>query len=443
MRAVLLAAGEGKRLRPYFDRPKPLVPLLGLPLITRNILALRECGIKEMVIITGCYGQEIKEHLGSGEKLGVKINYIHNSRWELGNGTSAHAFHQAYRPGEKFILLMADHIFQPDVLKTFIAAAQEIKENEILLAADKQLEKVHDLAECTKIKAEQEYALQLGKELSHFNAVDCGLFIGTGALLNALADAIAGQQYALTDAVNMLAKGRQVKLHFVSGRWVDVDDEASYKHCEKLLLQGLVPAKDGFISRVLNRKFSLRITKLLAATGITPNQITLCSFLLTLAAAASFAVGLPLYGGLLAQLSSIMDGVDGEIARLKFLSSRYGGLLDAILDRYGDFLLIIGMTYGWYCVTNSEAALLVGAAALTGAPMSMLFKEKFHALTGKPYLPESYDGLGRYLPANRDGRLFIIMLGGILNLVPAALMLLAVVAHLQTVLRLWYGRRLM
>ncbi|NLJ77191.1 MAG: NTP transferase domain-containing protein [Peptococcaceae bacterium] len=443
MKAVLLAAGEGRRLRPNFNRPKPLVPLLGIPLITRNILTLRKHGIKEIVVIIGCYGQEIKAHLGTGEKLGVKIRYIHNPDWRLGNGMSAYAFRKDYRPGEKFILMMADHIFQPNILQSFIAAAKKVKENEILLAADRQLETVHDLDECTKIKAEQEYARQLGKNLPHFNAVDCGLFVGTSALLNSLSNAIALKQYALTDAVNMLAKSRQVRLHFVKGCWVDVDDQASYKHCEKLLLQSLVPPKDGFISRVLNRKLSLRITKLLAPTGIKPNQITLCSFLLTLAAAAFFAGGYPLCGGLLAQLSSIVDGVDGEIARAKFLSSNYGGLLDGILDRYGDFLLIMGMTYGWYSVTTGGVALLVGAAALIGAPMSMLFKEKFHALMGKPYIPETHDGLCRYLPANRDGRLFIIMLGGILNLVPAALVLLAVITHLQTAFRLCYARHLM
>lgn len=111
------------------------------------------------------------------------------------------------------------------------------------------------------------------------------------------------------------------------------------------------------------------------------------------------------------QFASILDGVDGEIARLKFMRSNYGGLLDAILDRYGDFLIIIGMTYAWYTAAADPLALGIGAAALTGIPLSMLFKEKFHALTGKPYIPEIHDGITRYLPANRDGRLFIIFLG--------------------------------
>ena len=100
MRAVLLAAGEGKRLRPFFDRPKPLVPLLGLALIERNILALKECGINEFVVVTGCYSAELRDYLGKGERLGVSIDYLHNPDWKLGNGVSAYTFHQDYRRDE-------------------------------------------------------------------------------------------------------------------------------------------------------------------------------------------------------------------------------------------------------------------------------------------------------------------------------------------------------
>lgn len=443
MRAVFLAAGEGKRLRPYFDRPKPLVHLLGLSLIERNILSLQECGIKDFVVITGCYAEEIQNYLGNGEKFGVNIKYLYNEDWELGNGVTAYTFRKDYRQDEKFILMMSDHIFGMDLLKAFLAEAQNIKENELLLAADKRLEKVYDLAECTKVKAEQGYAMKLGKKLCDFNAVDCGLFIGNGKLLNALSEAISKGCYALTDAVNILAGSGKVKLHFVNDFWIDVDDQASYHYCEKVLLQSLASAKDGFISRCLNRRCSLKITRFLARTRITPNQITVISFLIAAAAACCFALGKNLCGGLLAQLSSIIDGVDGEIARLKFQKSNYGGILDSILDRYADFLIVLGIAYSWYFTVNSPAVLLAAAAALTGMPMSMLFKEKFHSLAGKPFVPELYDGISRYLPANRDGRLFVIMLGGIFNLLPAALVFIAVVAHIQTFIRLYKARILM
>lgn len=441
MRAVLLAAGEGKRLRHYFKRPKPLIHLLGHPLIERNILTLRECGIKDFIIITGCYDSELRDCLGTGEKMGINIKYLYNPDWKLGNGLSAHTFHKEFKRDEKFILMMADHIIGSDVIKDFVAEAGNIKQNEILLAADRRLEGVYDLPECTKIKAENNYALELGKGLQEFNAVDCGLFIGTGALLDALSGSIAEGRYALTDAVNRLAGLNRVKLHFIDGPWVDVDDLASYKHAEKMLLQSLIPPKDGLVSKFINRKFSLVITKFLAQTGATPNQITFFSFLIAVASAICFATANPLCGGLLAQFSSIVDGVDGEMARLKFLKSNYGGIFDSILDRYADFLIIIGMTYAWYAATGNTTALLVGSAALTGMPMSMLFKEKFQAVTGKPFLP-GYDGISRYLLANRDGRLFIIMLGGIFNLLPFTLILLAAVTHLQTLIRLYNARKL-
>ncbi len=443
MRAVILAAGEGKRLRPYFDGPKPLTPLLGLSLIERNILSLRECGINNIIITTGYKAPEIKNYLGDGTRYGVSITYVYKPDWKLGNGVSAFSFQQHFRNGEKFILMMSDHIFGLEVLKSFIASAKNIDKEEILLAADKRLQEIFDVTECTKIQIEQNRAILLGKKIESFNAVDCGLFMGTGALLQALSQAISQSRYTLTDAVNILAARRQVKIHLVNGFWADVDDICSYQYAEKMLLDSLVPAKDGAVSRFLNRKVSLKITKLLARTGVTPNQVTFSSFLTAVTASILFSFFHPALGGLLAQLTSIIDGVDGEIARLKFLKSNFGGLLDAIFDRYADFLIILGMAYAWYSTAGNAMVLLVSMATLAGLSMSMLLKEKFHALTGKPFLPEVHDGIFRYLPGNRDGRLFIIMLGGIFNLIPATLILLAVVTHLQTLVRLYTVRRLM
>lgn len=402
---------------------------------------LRECGISDFVVVTGCYADAIEKSLGHGEKYGVSISYLHNARWAMGNGVSAYTFQRAYRRGEKFILLMADHLFEADLIRAFLAAAEDLKDDELLLAADRRLDKVYDLDECTKVLARGNYAAKLGKELAEFNAVDCGLFVGTGSLLEALARSIEKGNCALADAVNLLAGAGKVKLHFVEHSWIDVDDYESYKEAEKILLRSLVPARDGFISRVINRRFSLRLTRLLAATSITPNQVTFLSFLAAAAAAISFALGRPFIGGLLAQLASIIDGVDGEIARLKFLRSSFGEVFDSLLDRYGDCLIVMGMAYAWHSATGQPAALLAGAAALAGMPLSMLFKEKFRNAFGKPFIPEAYDGWLRYVPANRDGRLFVVMLGGVFNQLPAALVLLAAVSHLQVLVRLYKLRK--
>jgi len=442
MRAVILAAGAGTRMRQDLETPKPLINLLGLPLITRNILSLRACGIDEFVIITGRYRQELENYLGDGKKHQVKITYLHNPDWQLGNGVSAYAFRKIFQPQERFILMMADHMFNLKDLQAFVAAAKANDAEKILLAADRRLERVWDLPEATKIIAENGLALKLGKDLQHFNAVDGGLFAGNELLLAALEKAISQENYSLTAAINFLAADGKVKLHFLQEDWVDVDDLASFKQAEKILLKSLLPPKDGFISRTINRKFSLPLTKVLSKTVLTPNQITFISFLVALAAAVAFALRRPFWGGILTQLTSILDGVDGEIARLKFLQSDYGGLFDAILDRYADFFIVLGMACGWYLETESLVVFLIGAIALSGLPKSMLIKEKFQALTGKTFVPWLYDGVFRYLPANRDGRLFLIMLGGIFNLVPATLVVLAVICHVQAVARLLMLRKL-
>lgn len=442
MRAIILAAGEGKRLRASFNRPKPLVHLLGLSLLERNILSLKECGIKEFVIITGCYTQEIESYLGNGTKLGVQIKYLYNPEWQLGNGVSAYTFKKDYRQDEKFILMMADHLFDVNILQEFISEEQNLRQDQLLLAADRNLDAVFDLDECTKVETSGNLAKKLGKGLKDFSAVDCGLFMGTGALLDTLAATIEKGLYTLTDAVNTMAGEGRVKLHFVNGYWIDVDDEASYRQAEKMLLKSLIPPKDGLISKIFNRHVSLRITRQLAKTRVTPNQITLFSVIGAITSAFAFATNHPLIGGILAQFCSILDGVDGEIARLKFLQSNYGALFDSILDRYGDFIIVMGMTYGWYLQTPDPLVFLIGAVALTGIPMSMLFKEKFQALTGKTYLPEINDGIFRYLPANRDGRLFLIMLGGVFNHPGIVLILLAIITHFQALLRLVRAKQL-
>ena len=442
MRAAILAAGEGSRLRNHFNGPKPLFPLLGIPLIVRNILSLRQAGIQEFVIITGCYDQELRRALGDGSKWGVSLTYVYNENWQQGNGTSVKAYEQVYRPNEKFILIMADHMFEPEVISTFVAQANLLRDDEVLLAADKNLEAVHDLEESTKIFMENNAVRQLGKKLPNYQAVDCGLFLCTKALLDALSTTIENEKYTLTDGINVLAERGKLKLHYIENSWVDVDDPDSIKPAKQMLLRGLVSKKDGFISRHINRKVSLKITELLASTTITPNHISFISFIICLVSAFCFAFGLPLIGGLLAQIGSILDGTDGEIARLKFQQSKYGELFDSVLDRYADFFIIAGMTYAWLLQTEPiTIPLLISIAALTGQPMSMIIKEKYKTLTKQTFISKQNDGIFHYLPVNRDGRLFLIFLGGVFNLIPHTLLILAILTHGQTITRLLLLKR--
>ena len=113
--------------------------------------------------------------------------------------------------------------------------------------------------------------------------------------------------------------------------WVWLQSDADRARVERWLLHGLIKESEGFMSRHLERKISLAVTRRLIDTRITPNEMTLFSIGVGLIGALFFAGprrGQHLLGAILFWLHSVLDGCDGELARLKFAESRWGGLID-------------------------------------------------------------------------------------------------------------------
>jgi len=111
---------------------------------------------------------------------------------------------------------------------------------------------------------------------------------------------------------------------------------------ETWLLRSLIKHREGFMSRHFERKISLALTRRLAATRVTPDAMTLVSLAIGLLGASFFLSSSPaaqLAGALLFLTHSILDGCDGELARLKFMESPHG----AILDFWGDNLVHIAV----------------------------------------------------------------------------------------------------
>jgi phosphatidylglycerophosphate synthase len=114
------------------------------------------------------------------------------------------------------------------------------------------------------------------------------------------------------------------------------------KPAETWLLRSLIKQREGFMSRHVERRISLALTRRLARTRITPDAMTLVSLGIGLLGAPFFLSASPAYqlaGALLFLTHSILDGCDGELARLKFMESPHG----AILDFWGDNLVHIAV----------------------------------------------------------------------------------------------------
>lgn len=117
--------------------------------------------------------------------------------------------------------------------------------------------------------------------------------------------------------------------------------------------------KEGFFSVFIYRKISIKITKFISRFDISPNQITIFSFILVLIAAAFFAVGKYYYniaGIILFNIHMILDLCDGEAALLKNKKTVLGAWLDSTLDRTRDLILYFSLVYGSY-VLKADASI--------------------------------------------------------------------------------------
>jgi phosphatidylglycerophosphate synthase len=152
------------------------------------------------------------------------------------------------------------------------------------------------------------------------------------------------------------------------GRFV-VRGRDDVRAAERWLLRGLIKRTEGFMSRHFERKVSTAITRRLVDTPVTPNAMTLVSVAIGLAAAPFFLAAAPALqttGALLFLLHSIVDGCDGELARLRFQESRGGALLDFWGDNVVHVAVFGCMALGWSLASHSAWPLLAGAAAIAG-----------------------------------------------------------------------------
>jgi CDP-L-myo-inositol myo-inositolphosphotransferase len=122
------------------------------------------------------------------------------------------------------------------------------------------------------------------------------------------------------------------------------------------------------LNRYLNRPLASILVRAVFRTRITPNQVTLAGFVINAAAAGLFLDGrrgLVLWGGILAQLSSIVDCADGMLARSRGQESEFGAALDLVLDRIGEFLVLGSAAAGLYMRSGRPLWLGLGFLAVS------------------------------------------------------------------------------
>ena len=438
MKCLIIAAGQGSRLQQRGDS-KPLIPILGIPLIERVIRSAMEAGADEFYVVIGCQSDLVRNFLERlAKRLAIRITPLVNEDWEKENGLSVLKARDVLQ--ETFLLLMADHLFDPELARAL--TIHSLLDGEVALVVDSDIHNpLVDMDDVTRVKVENGKICDIGKGVTDFNGFDTGIFLCSPAIFKALEQSREKDgDTTLSGAIRVLANDGRAKAISSNSFWIDVDDPAAFKRAEKALLDHLRDKPtDGPVSQYLNRPLSVMFSRHLAKLDITPNQISLFSFLCSLVAAGLFVMGgyiSLLIGGVLAQFASIIDGCDGEVARLKYQSSDFGGWFDAVLDRYADAFLLFGLTWHLLAREANGWVLFTGFMAIIGSFMLSYTADKYDNL-----MRERINiGGGARLRMGRDVRVFLIFLGAVTNLALPVLVLIAVVMNLETLRRVVIAR---
>lgn len=233
--AVILAAGEGQRLRPLTaSRPKVMLFIGGKPILQYAVEALVQSGIRRLIIVIGYRREQVQDYFSAGQDFGAEINYV-TQEHQLG---TAHALKQAMdMTDDRFIVLPGDNIIEADTLTPLLDAQNHtvlVRKTEDedtpgrgIVIVDKGM--VRDIVE---------------KPLG-----------GTGGLLNTgiytLGKDIfpfAERELDLPDALRMMiVQGHTIFYRETTGRWMDVVHYPDILKLNDAVLRDLSPALGGNI----------------------------------------------------------------------------------------------------------------------------------------------------------------------------------------------------
>jgi CDP-L-myo-inositol myo-inositolphosphotransferase len=431
--AVILAAGNGYRMQNGSNTvPKPQIKVSGLSLAERSVAQLQSVGIDRFVVVLGANADSVRAHFeGVAKRRCCAVDFIVAKDWELGNGCSAAAA-ESLVGDEPFLLTMVDHLFSRESILKLLS---EPPSEGIALAVDYDKSHIFDEADLTKVRIDDGHIIEIGKDLERWDAGDTGLFYCTFELFLGLSRARLRGHFSLTDGVReCLTRGSTRAIDVTGSRWVDVDTPEACREAEALVDASLTKgSEDGFVSQYLNRPISRWLSKMLSSTSVSPNQISVLSFLLGLCGAGALAITNAwawVIGGLLIQMASIVDGCDGEIARIKLLHSHRGAWLDTMLDRYADLAVGIAVTFAASRQFSAPWIWPVGLVATMSFLLASYVTKEYELRFGERSPDNRLTRLKR-----RDLRILVIAVGALLGQPFTALIIVGALTH---VVVLWF-----
>ena len=255
MKALFLAGGLGTRLKPITnDLPKPMVPIVGKPLLERNIQRLKKIGVDEIVLSTCYKPHKIEKHFGDGRGLGVKIDYITE---DVPLGTAG-AIKNAESFDDTFL------VFNSDILSDIDISEMIRFHKEKGALATIAVTQVDNPSAYGVIEHDENGFITAFKEKpqpheSSSNLINAGVYIFEPQLLNEIpsgrAVSIERETYPL-----LLQKGYKMAVYNRCSYWLDLGTPEKYLKAHKDILEGVLHMGGNFFNK--NRQFISKTAKI-------------------------------------------------------------------------------------------------------------------------------------------------------------------------------------
>jgi 1L-myo-inositol 1-phosphate cytidylyltransferase len=230
---LIIAAGNGSRIAVH-GQLKPLVCVAGSPLLERVMCTASAAGLRRFCIVTGHGAEAIERSVAAAPSLAdLEVRFVHNPEWDRPNGLSVRCAAPAL--GERFVLLMSDHLFGAGLLTRLLATRLEA--DEVVLGVDLRVvdHPTVDLADVTKVRVAGGRIRDIGKGLTDYNAFDTGIFLCTPAIFAALDESFRAGDHSLSGGIRALAARGKVRAFDIGDDvWVDVDDDRAHALATRL-----------------------------------------------------------------------------------------------------------------------------------------------------------------------------------------------------------------
>lgn len=223
LKAVVLAAGEGRRLRPLtLTRPKHMIQIGGRPLLEHHLLSLRDSGIKEILLVVNYKSDQIKRHFGDGSKFGITIEYIHQK--ETKGTADAFALAEDHMNGD-FLATYGDLLISPEVVKSALDLHLKEAPAATLTTVEVEHPEHYAVVEMTQNRV-TEIVEKPPPESITSRQINAGVYIFSPEIFKAIKrteDSPRGEQ-EITDSIRLLIENEEkiVATKISPEHWLDV-----------------------------------------------------------------------------------------------------------------------------------------------------------------------------------------------------------------------------